>query len=138
MSETPHHAGSHGAHETTDVHVRPLVTYTGVLVLTVAGALVLMWVLFQFYAAMPVREGGPVSPLTAERVPPPRPRLQTMETQSQDLVSNRATEEQLLNSYGWVDQSAGIVRIPIRRAMDLAVERGLVKSSSEKGSPEKK
>ena len=34
-------------------------------------------------------------------------------------------EEQTLNSYGWVDQQAGVVRIPIDRAMDLLAQRGL-------------
>ena len=31
----------------------------------------------------------------------------------------------MLHSYGWVDQQAGIVRIPIDRAMTLLTERGL-------------
>jgi len=133
MSETPHSAGSHhGGHEPTDVNVRPLAKYAAVLVLTIAGSMVLMWVLFQFYQGMPVREGGPVSPLTAERVPPPRPRLQTMETQGEDLSVNRAAEREALTTYGWVDKKAGIVRIPVQRAMDLAIERNLVKSSPEK------
>ena len=30
-----------------------------------------------------------------------------------------------LNGYGWVDQPAGVVRLPIDRAMDLIAERGL-------------
>jgi len=34
-------------------------------------------------------------------------------------------EEQTLNTYGWVDQKAGVVRIPIERAMQLIAERGL-------------
>jgi hypothetical protein len=34
-------------------------------------------------------------------------------------------EEKSLYSYGWVDEKAGIVRIPIERAMDLLVQRGL-------------
>lgn len=132
MSEAPHTGSHHGGHETTDVNVRPLAKYAVVLVLTIAGSMVLMWVLFQFYQGMPVREGGPVSPLTTERVPPPRPRLQTMETQGEDLTANRASERETLTTYGWVDKKAGIVRIPVQRAMDLAIERNLVKSSPEK------
>jgi hypothetical protein len=34
-------------------------------------------------------------------------------------------EDSILNSYGWVDQKAGIVRIPIERAMDIVAQRGL-------------
>ena len=42
-----------------------------------------------------------------------------------DLNEFRAHEEALLNSYGWVNPRAGIVRMPITRAMDLLLERGL-------------
>jgi hypothetical protein len=34
-------------------------------------------------------------------------------------------QEDQLNSYGWVDKSAGVAHIPIDRAMGLIVERGL-------------
>lgn len=34
-------------------------------------------------------------------------------------------QEDQLNSYGWVDQQAGIAHIPIERAINLIVERGL-------------
>ena len=35
----------------------------------------------------------------------------------------RQTEAALLDSYGWIDREAGIVRIPIERAMELLVEQ---------------
>jgi len=34
-------------------------------------------------------------------------------------------QEQQLNSYGWVDEKSGVAHIPIDRAMQLLVERGL-------------
>jgi len=34
-------------------------------------------------------------------------------------------QEKHLNSYGWVDENAGVAYIPIERAMDLIRERGL-------------
>ncbi|HWA08426.1 MAG TPA: hypothetical protein VG838_03075 [Opitutaceae bacterium] len=34
----------------------------------------------------------------------------------------RAKEQTQVNSYGWVDQSKGIVRLPISRAMELTVQ----------------
>jgi hypothetical protein len=53
----------------------------------------------------------------------PEPRLETNErTEINDF---RLGEEQTLNSYGWVDQNAGVVRIPITKAMQLIAERGL-------------
>jgi hypothetical protein len=37
----------------------------------------------------------------------------------------RATEDAILTTYGWVDRKNGIVHIPIDRAMDLLLQRGL-------------
>ncbi|MCB2198684.1 hypothetical protein KQI63_04720 [bacterium] len=38
------------------------------------------------------------------------------------LDQYRAAEDSILTSYGWVDSTNGIARIPIDRAMDLMVE----------------
>jgi hypothetical protein len=46
-------------------------------------------------------------------------------TPPEDLQKFRAREESELNSYGWLDRTAGVVRIPIARAMELVLERGL-------------
>ena len=42
-----------------------------------------------------------------------------------DLYKLRQAEDDVLQTYGWVDKNAGIVRIPISRALALAAERGL-------------
>jgi protein SCO1/2 len=42
-----------------------------------------------------------------------------------DLQTLQATERARLDGYGWIDREAGVVRIPIERAMQLVVERGL-------------
>lgn len=42
-----------------------------------------------------------------------------------DLAALRSRENAELESYGWVDRKAGVVRIPIDRAIDLLAERGL-------------
>jgi hypothetical protein len=41
------------------------------------------------------------------------------------LEEVRREEEAQLNSYGWVQREAGVVRIPIERAKELLLERGL-------------
>lgn len=43
-------------------------------------------------------------------------------TPVEQLRALRAEEQRLLTSYGWVDRSAGLVRIPIERAMDVLIE----------------
>lgn len=41
---------------------------------------------------------------------------------SKDLVEIHATEEKALTTFGWVDQSRGIVRLPIEDAMKIAAK----------------
>jgi hypothetical protein len=53
----------------------------------------------------------------------PDPRLETDERNQLNQIRTR--EDDLLESYGWVDEKAGTVRIPIEHAMDLLVQRGL-------------
>ena len=53
----------------------------------------------------------------------PQPRLETNEPV--EINDFRVQEENTLYSYGWVDQQAGVVRIPIDRAMELLAQRGL-------------
>jgi hypothetical protein len=60
------------------------------------------------------------NPISAK---PPPPNLQISSTA--DLKAFRAREERDLNTYGWVDKNAGIVRVPIARAMELVLQRGL-------------
>ena len=53
----------------------------------------------------------------------PNPKLE--EDERGQLNGFLMSEEDQLYSYGWVDEKAGVVHIPIERAMDLIVERGL-------------
>jgi hypothetical protein len=42
-----------------------------------------------------------------------------------DLRAMRLAEEATLHSYGWIDRDRGVIRIPIERAIDLTLDRGL-------------
>jgi len=53
----------------------------------------------------------------------PNPKLE--EDERGQLNDIRMNEEKTLYTYGWVDEKAGTVHIPIERAMDLLVQRGL-------------
>jgi len=53
----------------------------------------------------------------------PPPQLQPDDVA--DMNKFLAQEEQTLNSYGWVNQNAGIVRIPIQRAIQVIAQEGL-------------
>ena len=54
---------------------------------------------------------------------PPEPRLQERPTADMDAL--RAEEDAILASYGWVDDEAGTVRIPVEAAMRIVAERGV-------------
>jgi hypothetical protein len=53
----------------------------------------------------------------------PDPRLEVDERS--ELKNILLEQQQELNSYGWVDEKAGVARIPIERAMQLVAQRGL-------------
>ena len=62
-------------------------------------------------------------PLAVGQVKEPTgPRLQVQPFK--DVYQLKSAEHQKLTSYGWVDQSTGVVRIPIEDAMRLLGERG--------------
>jgi hypothetical protein len=52
-----------------------------------------------------------------------------------NLRSFRAQEEHLLTSYSWMDQNAGTIRMPIERAKDLLLERGLAVRPATSAAP---
>lgn len=54
---------------------------------------------------------------------PPEPRLQPDPVS--DLYRMREAEDNVLQTYGWIDKNAGVVRIPVARALDLIAQRGL-------------
>jgi hypothetical protein len=65
----------------------------------------------------------------------PTPRLLT-DDGDQDVADLHARESLLLENYSWVDQSAGKVRIPIERAMELIAQHGLpVRPAVETAKP---
>jgi hypothetical protein len=111
-------------HEESDVNVRAILGVgVGLAVLALVVHLLLA-LLFGYYTREAARQPI-VFPLSLDRQGelPPEPRLQT--NPQRDLRDLRAREDAILNGYGWVDQKAGIARIPIAEAMRLVVQRGL-------------
>jgi hypothetical protein len=109
-------------HETVDANVRRLVGWgLGVFALLASGLIVSAVVFHYFVTHQSL--GPPASPFENVRALPPRPVLQV--TPAQDLHQYLDQQDAVLNSYGWVDQKAGVVRIPIDRAMNLLLQKGL-------------
>ena len=109
-------------HETSDANIRNLIIFgVGLSLLVIAGLLVGGIVLHYFVGHQGL--GPPASPFENVRTLPPEPRLQV--AAPKDLEQYKAAQDQILNNYGWVDQKAGVVRIPIDRAMDILLQKGL-------------
>jgi hypothetical protein len=123
MVNGPSHDSAH--HEASDIDLRGVLRFgLGLLVVGIVIHLA-VWLLFLYFADRATSSTGPQYPLAKgqENRLPPEPRLQT--NPRQDLRDLRASEDAILNSYGWVDKNTGTMRIPIDEAMKLAVERGL-------------
>lgn len=112
-----------------DSHVKPqllLGVGAAVVALVIIG-IVGSYAAFRFFEK--TESMGPdATPFAVAPEPPPEPRLQT--DAPQDLQRYREAQEKILANYGWVDKNAGIVRIPISRAMDLVLQKGLPTAAS--------
>ena len=136
-------ADHHGGVEPSSLDVKPIVIF---LVGLTISTILIGWLivgLFDVLEAGKRNEEGPPSPLAGERqVIPPEPRLQLAPTkveqlggkaspslQSDDPIKEmeryRAEEEEKLNNYGWIDEKAGSVRIPIEDAKQKLLKNGI-------------
>jgi hypothetical protein len=121
MSSALHPPGL--GHEHEDVTTRPIVLAGVGLTIFLIIVVGLMLGLYDFFAAREARLSPPANPLAAAAGPrlPPEPRLQVHPVR--DLRELREAENNILDHYAWVDKSAGVVRIPIARAIDAMAAR---------------
>jgi hypothetical protein len=113
-TEQQHHQTPEGAgpgYETRDTDPRAVI---GFGVGMVVAIIVVQLVLLAVYKVL-------------EREPGPEPAKRAPIDLYEQLAGLRKSEDETLTSYGWVDRKAGVVRIPIERALDLVAERGVPK-----------
>jgi hypothetical protein len=111
-------------HERRDVDVFSLVAIVLMLFLACTGVFLVVTIMMHYFKVHePATTAGQANIPVARTTEFPPPRLEVRPGAS--LAQFRAAEEVELNSYGWIDRNAGTVRIPIDRAMQLILERGL-------------
>jgi len=136
MEHNPTNPSNNGGYEHRDINAAGVLYF--LLGLLVAGALVYFIAdgLYRYLDKRSEAEQAPVNPLVTNaptdtrHIPKnypqeafPNPKLE--EDERGQLNGIRLKEEQTLATYGWIDQKAGTVRIPIERAMELIAQRGL-------------
>jgi hypothetical protein len=118
------------AYETRDVRIRPLLVFAAGL--TVVGVVVylVIFVMIRLFSGQAAKEDALLAPSSlaqpaapGEERLPPEPRIQV--NPAGDLKMLRDREDAILTTYGWVDRTAGVVRVPVDVAMKLVLEEGL-------------
>ena len=122
-------------HEYTDAQIWPIVKFIVGLAIAAVVIHLGLALLFRVFVNERVEVAAPRYPLTSSEVTklPPEPRLQRFPRE--DIANFRRGEEELLNSYGWVNKGAQTVHIPIDEAMKLTVQRGLPTRAEASATP---
>ena len=130
MAIEPKGAPQHGeeGYEHRDANVPILYKYGLTLAIMILVVMFAMDRTYRFFARIESL-GPPASPFENVRVLPPQPRLQVQP--GFDLKSYCELEQQQLTTYGWVDHHNGFVRIPVDRAMEMVLQKGLPARSVE-------
>lgn len=109
-------------YEVTDAWVRPLVISAVVITATTVAAFFLMLWLFRAFEQEDLRQQPP--PARVEDITWKAPAIQLQVHPYRDAAAYREAEHKLLHSYAWSDPQAETARIPIERAMEIALKKG--------------
>ena len=107
------------AFEKEDADPRSIVRVATALIVVSILAAVGAFAVFRALGAREARQDPPPPPLgrSEEGRLPPEPRLQT--APAGELAALVEEEQRALTGHGWVDEKAGVARIPIEEAMAL-------------------
>lgn len=122
-----------GFHENTDVDTWAVGKFGIALALTCLLSLAVLFGMFRFFQSVygdPSRRKAVFDPQKVF----PQPQLEAEPRIYLDEI--REAQRQTLDSYGWVDKPNGVVRVPIDRAMELLLKRGLPARSSAPAAPD--
>jgi len=118
MEHTVHHSPNGAGHEQSEVSVRLIVVSLGFLAIGTALVFILVVGIFRYFY-----DTNKTADALRQGVVPPEPRIEV--APYEQLQRLRVQEDHILNSYAWVDQKTGTVRVPIDRAIDMLAAKGL-------------
>lgn len=114
---------SRPGYEARDAQVKWLAMWVGLLVLLIGGVILATRGFDRVFSARRAAAEAPPHPMSGFRQSAPGPELQALPRE--DYAEYAARERAEISSYGWIDAKQGVVRVPIERAMELVLERGL-------------
>ena len=121
-------------YEKSDASPRGLLYFVLIMAAILAAtSFSLIW-LFKYFQHAQQPGSFVAAPFARPQPPPPPPRIQPQP--GVDMQNYYQSQQNLLNTYGWVDRQDGVVRLPIDRAMQLLLERGLPVRSAAKPQTE--
>ena len=106
-----------------DVNIRVLTAWLAGFFGLLLLAMLVVAGIFRVLDAGEVAGPASDSVFAGRRILPPEPRLQVLPVD--DLQALQQAEQKRLHGYGWVKKESGVVHVPIDRAIDLLLERGL-------------
>jgi len=121
-------------YETRDVPVLKIgKAALGFYIFTVAAFAMTAVAVFMFYRIFTSASPMSHTALSPRGQLPPAPLLQSNITTKTDIMNMRAAETKALTTYGWVDEGAGIARVPVADAIDILAAKGLPIASMREG-----
>jgi hypothetical protein len=110
-------------YEQRDLSVRRAVQFLVVIFFTIIGSLIISYFVFLWVLPNQRADLPSVRPEALQRQLPPEPRVQGFPMR--DWENFIAEETRKTTTYELVDETAGKARIPVERAKELILERGL-------------
>ena len=117
------HAGV--GHEPDAVNARGILWFAFWLIVIAVVIQIGLYGLLKFFQGSVGRRQAvlPASVQTSLKRTPAAPRLEALPLSPRRALN--AQEDERLSTYGWVNRAGGVARIPIDRAMQIIVERGV-------------
>ena len=119
--------------ETRDASFRGVFSFLIILGIVLVCSGLVSWGMFQYFAAQSAHQVASASPFSEARQLPAGVQLQVHPRR--DLEEFEARQKAALESYAWVDRSAGTVRVPIELAMQLLLKKGLPVATTANSAP---
>ena len=123
--------------ESDGINYRGIVVFVLILAVTTFICQGIVVAMFKYFDKEAVTSSPARATMSAPAgTMPPPPNLVTDEPLN--LKNFRDTDKEALETYAWQDKNAGVVRLPIARAKELALERGFpVAGSTPAAAPAK-